>query len=167
MGTTHNFTAAELDTNDVEELFYRLWADYTPSNIPTWDEGTNTYDLTVDENSIVKATMLTNVNAATPASLSLDSDDVSVIGDGVATGSIVVTDSRGAAANGKVVKIRIEHGGLIKLTGLPLTLAGVGQATLTIGESARANECSSDYILGFYYADGSAKPTQATVRYTE
>jgi len=69
-------------------------------------------------------------DATTVPSLAVDIPSQVVGADGIDTGAVVITDSRGAAVNGNTIKIRIPVGGGAAINGDSFALAGAGQATV-------------------------------------
>jgi len=113
------------------------------------------------------ATFKANVEAAALPFLSVDVFDTPIAGDGVATGSVVVTDSRGAAANGKTVKLLIPDGNEV-VDKSEAVLAGVGQATFTFGPSPTTNwtTAPNPRCFRFCYENAEAELVEFCVRYT-
>lgn len=99
--------------------------------------------------------------ASTIPTLSVDTVSQVLAADNVATGTVVITDSRGAGANGKVVKVKIPAGGGAAIDGDSYTLAGVGQATITFQAT---DQFTGGLTFKAYFANGEAAPVEFTVR---
>ena len=112
-----------------------------------------------------QANLVTAAEAHDPStvpSLAVDGSDPRVYAaDGVATGSVVITDSRGAAANGKTVKVRIPTGGGAAIDGDSYVLAGVGRAIVAFQTTTTF---TGELEFEAYYANGEADPVKFTVR---
>jgi hypothetical protein len=112
-----------------------------------------TFDQT-DNKDTVKSSLV----AATIPTLSLDNDDLEVTGDGESDGVVTISDSRGAAAEGKLVHILLPPY-LIQLSpSTTLTLDASGEATITFGPSPSAGTVSGKMSVGFKYATDEALP---------
>jgi len=90
----------------------------------------NTIVVEVAEDSVSFADLKTALTTASP-SMSLDVSSITIVNDNVATGTVTLTDSRGASASGKVVDI--SWNGVFYADVNSLTLDGSGQGTITLG----------------------------------
>lgn len=70
---------------------------------------------------------------ATVPCLTVDTPALVVPADGVSTGTVVVTDSRGVAANGLTIRLHIPSGVALVVDNDTFLLSGAGQATITFG----------------------------------
>jgi hypothetical protein len=115
--------------------------------------------LTANEQTSLTAAALAHDASAVPA-LSVDGADPRVFDPG-SLGTVVVSDSRGAAAKGKTVRIRIPPGGSAGIDGDSYTLNAAGQAALTFqGGTGFTGELTFEA----YYASGEADSVIFTVR---
>lgn len=163
MSTTHVYTFTELATAG-----YSLYsiqrrakiAGYTNPVVANTYAGTErALEVTVDENSVIKATLLSDIEGATEPTLSLDTSTLSVTADGVSSGTITVTDSRGASASGKVVTLDVHH--MMPVDTLTVTLNGSGQGTFTFGPTTlRCNSCE------LVFGSDETEVVRATVAFT-
>lgn len=114
---------------------------------------------TVEQTNLASAA--TSHDASSVPSLSVDTVAQVIAADNTATGTVTVTDSRGAAANGNTVKLLIPPGGSAAVDGDSFTLSGAGQATATFGATTTFTG-----VLPFewYYSDGSVDPVSFTIR---
>lgn len=95
-------------------------------------------------------------------SLSVDGMDPRVYAaDDVTTGATVITDSRGAEASGKTVKVRIPAGGACAIDADSYVLDGLGQATINWQTT---NQVSGEMEFEAYYANGEADPFKFIVK---
>jgi hypothetical protein len=109
---------------------------YTLDNIKRPDE--DTFDIDIAEASISFEDLKTALTTASPT-MSLDVSSITIANDGVATGTVTVTDSRGASASGKVVNL--DWNGILYSDANSLTLNGSGQGTVTLGPCP-SGECT-------------------------
>lgn len=163
---THNYTFTELEAGTAPvgistwELYQRCLAHGYTNPIVTLGSG-NSIDVTIDE-SDNKAVVLANLESAVIPTLSLDKSSVVVAGNGVATDTITVTDSRGAGATGKTLKLTVPPGAYLPVDADQLTLDGSGQATLNIGP---CQGCVGEVLLNIYYDNGEADSATFTLRF--
>ena len=170
MSTTHTFATIDLPTLISEDLVKCLVAaSYTGPVVlqRIYNEAgdVTSIDIRVDESAVVWQTMKDDIaaNHPPPGTLSHDAADPLVIaGDGVATSVVTITDPRGAAAIGKIVKLRIPPNAYVKVDADSFTLDGSGQQTATFGP---VSGCTGDLALEFYYANGEVSPVSLTVRF--
>jgi hypothetical protein len=166
MATTHDYdVATELGgETDLIVLMGRVISDgtYTIPQVRTSDNVTIT--VTVDEDSVPKATLETILTTAVPT-LSLDKSSVTIANDGVATDTVTVTDSRGASASGLVVKLR--WNGINYADANSLTLNGSGQGTVTFGPCPSSECTSGDGLIVTFYSDADSfiVPVSCVVKY--
>jgi len=145
---THNYTLSELDTAGPHQwILYQKCHAHGYTNPVVTDLGDGTMDVTIDE-ADDKPTVLSNLEAATVPALSLDKNSLTIAPDGVATGTVTVTDSRGASASGKVVKLKIPPNAYVKVDVEEVTLNGSGQGVFTFGP---LDGCLGESSLVFYY----------------
>jgi len=162
-----SYSAAELGAagTDLDGLAYKTTAaGYTL--VGGWahrnDANGDLYYVSVTE-VVDRAVFLAAIQAE-PAMPTLDVTPTGVgqiAGDGVATGQLNVTDSRGAGAAGKVVLVEFPAA-VVMADADQLTLNGSGYATLTIGPMAG---CSGPLAFRFYYANGEAVDGQGSVQF--
>jgi hypothetical protein len=155
---THVYTAAEMSPHmDIYDIIRRAMAHgYTGvTGAHKVDGDGDNYSLTIAE-ADDKTTVKTNLDAATVPTLSLTSYDVQVAGDGVASTTATLSDSRGAAASGKVVRLGVSN--TDHLSPSPsATLDGSGEAVITFGPSPSAGWVGSFEVAFFYITDEAAK----------
>lgn len=162
MSTTHNYTDAELAAAIGEVYMRALDAGYT-NPIVDWDQEAGTTDVTVDEDGVVKATLLSDVLAATTPSLNVDTPNLVVVG--LTPGAITVSDSRGAAAVGKTVKLLLPSGCCTLPVNSSAILDAGGNGVFTFGPPSIAST-SGEIQLRFDYDSGEALAAQATVQFS-
>jgi len=85
-----------------------------------------------------------------------------VAANGVATGIVTVTDSRGADALGKTVRLRIPGNVKVQVNSDAFVLDGSGEAVAVFGPSSGI---SGEIDLEFYYVGGEADPASFKVRF--
>lgn len=159
--TTHNYTYAELATAGTHpHNLYQKCLDHGYTNPVVIDLSDGTVDVTIDE-ADDKPTVLSNLEAATIPTLSIDKTSLVITGDGVATDTLQVTDSRGAGASGKTVKLMLP-GAYIKVDADSATLDGSGQALFTFGP---LSGCTGTLHLSVYYNNGEANSQPFTLRF--
>jgi len=125
-------------------------------------------DIVIMHNS-VSPTVQANLTTAAQAhdasavpSLSVNTSELLVAPDGVATGTVVVTDSRGASANGKTVRLKLPDNVAIMVDADAYVMAGAGQATLTFGpQSYPSGAC----CLELCYVNNEADAIKFNVRF--
>ena len=100
-------------------------------------------------------------DASTIPSLSFDTPSQVIAADGVATGTVTVTDSRGASASGKAVRLRIPSGGSAGVDADSFVLDGSGQATATFQATTTY---TGELTFMFFYDSGEADTVTFTVR---
>jgi len=120
--------------------------------------------LTVDE-TVDETALRDDVNAAVAPTLTCDVGVRDIAGNGIATGTIVVTDSRGAAAAGKTINLKPGGGPIVATPGSQV-LDGNGSAVFTFGPTWAANVCSGLIPVAFALIDDSAAAVRAAVRFT-
>jgi hypothetical protein len=155
--TTHNYTAVEMGPlTDVQDIIRRAIAHgYTGIGARhTIDADGDNYTVIINEGDD-KATTKANLDAATVPILSLSTYDLQVSGDGVATGNVTVSDSRGASAVGKIVSMRVSNLSLLSPSPT-VTLDAAGQAVVTFGPSPSAGTIIRGIRVPFYYASREA-----------
>ena len=111
---------------------------------------TETIEVTVTE-SPSKSQLQTDIHANTGATLSLSSSAITVAVP-PDTQQVTITDSRGAAASGKIVKMRATAG-LLPVNKREITLDGSGQGTVTFGQGLASWMTISPIEVEFYYDD--------------
>jgi hypothetical protein len=94
-------------------------------------------------------------------SLSVDTPSQVIAADGVATGTVTVTDSRGASASGKTVKLLFSLGGSAGANADSFVLDGSGQTTVTFQATSTF---TGDLPFEFYYPNDEADRVRFTVR---
>jgi hypothetical protein len=107
------------------------------------------------------STAATSHDASSIPSLSVNTASQVIAADNVDTGTVTVTDSRGAAAAGKTVRLRIPAGGSAGADADSFVLDGAGQATVTFQATT---VLTGDLTFAFYYANGEADEVEFTVR---
>lgn len=124
--SSYTYTSAELEIN-VPYITYRLNLNlYTGITVaPNGDD----LDVTVTE-TVDRAVLLSELTAPLPT-LSLDKTSDTVTPDGNDTTVVTVTDSRGSAADGAVVKL--DWNGILPANKNQITLDSNGQGTVTFG----------------------------------
>jgi hypothetical protein len=154
MASTNTYGTGVLPSDDLIVLGH-LCALVPYTNVGFGTDLNGDIHITVDE-TVNNADMKTALEGETdPGALTHDGGDpVAVTGDGVDTTAVVVTDPRGASANGKTVKLRVPSGVTVPLDKVDLVLAGVGQATITFGPLFGCLEVAME----FYYESGEATP---------
>ncbi len=171
---THNCTTTDLSTfgfTPTTDNLKRLlelhgYSNVTVSLVAPSGSDPHTYDITLDE-ADSKATIITNMEAVTVPTLSVDTARLQVAGDNSATGSITVSDSRGASASGKTVVLTVRtHGGLVLGSGTSQVLYGSGDASFSFGPSPSTNWHCCPMEVEFSYANNEAVPVKATVEFT-
>jgi len=124
------------------------------------------YSLSVAE-TVTKGDMLTAIEAETLYSLVLDRPFAAVKGDGVASISVEVRDTRGAGASGSKVKAYVEAvASPFPISAEELTLDGDGKATLIIGPSPISGWSSNRHKVWLERLDGCALSTYISAQYT-
>jgi hypothetical protein len=108
----------------------------------------------------IRTTALAHDASGIP-SLSVDTAASVIAADGVATGTVTVTDSRAAGASGLTVRLRIPSGGSAGANGDSFVLDGAGQATVTFQATT---VFTGVLTFEFYYDTGEADPVTFTVR---
>ncbi len=116
--------------------------------------------LTVGEQANLTAAALAHDHDAVPT-LSVDTAAQVIAADGVATGTVTVTDSRGAGASGLTVRLTIPPGGSAGVDADSFVLDGAGQATATFQATTLL---TGELTFEFYYASGEADSVTFTVR---
>ena len=102
-------------------------------------------------------------NHPPPGTLSHDAaDPLVIVGDGVATSVVTLSDPRGASASGKTVKLRIPAGALIKVDADSFVLDASGDVLVTFGP---CTGCLGDVKLEFYYVSGEADSVFLNLRF--
>ena len=81
--------------------------------------------------------------------------------DGIATGTVIVADTRAQAAAGKLVKLRISTGGSAGVTTDCITLDASGQGTFIFGATT---VFTGELTFEVYYENDEADPATFTVR---
>ena len=125
-------------------------------------------DITICHNSLTSqqqidlTTAAQNHDASAIPSLSVNTGALVVAADGVATGTITVTDSRTTGANGKTVKLRIPNNLSVKVDADSYTLDANGSAVLTFGPQ---DYPSGACCLELYYTSGEADEVKFSVRF--
>lgn len=114
-----------------------------------------------DRRAAVRAVAEAHDPAVFPA-LSVDTASTVVSPDGVATDTVTVTDSRGAAASGKTVRLKLPASVTVQVDSDAFVLDGAGQATATFGPSTAI---TGEIGLEFYYVSGEADPVSFKVRF--
>jgi len=159
---THNYTYAELATAGTHPTrLMQKCLEHGYTNPDAVDLSDGTVDVTIDEGD-AKATVLTNIEGATIPSLSVDTASQTIAGDGIATGTVTVSDSRGAAASGNTVKLLVPVGSYVPADADSFTLDGSGDATVTFGP---CTGCIGILSLAFYYDSGETDSIPFTVRF--
>lgn len=113
----------------------------------------------------LRASIKTTAEAHNPGlfpKLAVDTTSLVVSGDGVATGTMQVSDSRGVGAAGKTVRLRIPPNVTVSVDADSFVLDGAGRATATFGPFSGI---TGNLDLQFYYASGEADPVNAVVRF--
>jgi hypothetical protein len=116
--------------------------------------------LTVGQRTNLVAAAEAHDASSVPA-LSVDTPSQVIAANNSATGAVTVTDSRGAAAEGKTVRLRIPPGGAAGADGDSFVLDASGQATVTFQETTIF---TGELDFEFYYASGEADPVWFKVR---
>ena len=113
------------------------------------------------------STAATDHDSSTVPSLSLDVSDLQVSGNGVATGTITVTDSRDAGAENVVLDV-VPPPQPIALDKTSITLNASGQGTLAFGPSPASGYVSGKMPVGFRYQGAGVlgDGADATCQYT-
>jgi len=114
--------------------------------------------------STLRASIKAAAEAHNPAAFSTLSVDISALvisPDGVATGSIRLSDSRSVAAAGKTVRLRLPPWG-VAVDSDTFVLDGAGRAIATFGPSGII---TGKMDLEFYYENSEADPVQLSVRF--
>jgi len=165
MATSHNYDiATELGgETDLMVLLHRVLADGTYTGPSVSGVDADTIMVTVAENSVPKATLETILTTAAPT-ISLDKSTVTITPDGVDTDTITVTDSRGASASGKIVKLR--WNGLLYTDANSLTLNASGQGTVTLGPCP-SGQCTSSFgvLVHFIHEDVNVVQKECLVKF--
>lgn len=107
------------------------------------------------------STAVTNHDPTAAPKLSVDTAAQVIAADNVDTGTVTVTDSRGAAAAGKTVRLRIPSGGDAAVDADAFVLDAAGKATATFQVTTTF---TGELTFEFYYANGEADPITFTVR---
>jgi len=119
--------------------------------------------LTSGQQAALAAAITAHDPSAVP-SLSLDVSDLQVSGNNVATGTITVTDSRGAGASGVLVDV-VPPQQPIALDKTQITLDASGVGTLVFGPSPATGYVSGKMPVGFRYNSGIGDGADATCQY--
>ena len=163
--STYDYSSAEFPNFNVG-IYTRkaLAAGYSH---PVWGGGdTAQYPLRLTVDQEVDRTVLRDdVSAAVEPMLQVSTDSLGVPGDGTSTSTIVVTDTRGAAAAGRTVNLIVLGGPLVASPG-SVVLDAAGQATFTFGPSWSANVHSGPIGVEFRLADSTARPVRSFVHFT-
>lgn len=170
MSTTHIYDTSEMGSampdNDPNTARRKaILAGYTNPIVAVRDDanGLKT-EVTVDEDGVDKATLLAQMQAETVPSFTMDaSPPLEVVGDGVSTGSITLTDSRGAAAAGKTMTLRVF--GTVIVDAVSKVLDANGQAVFTFGPSPSAGYISPLAQFEFNYATGEGPGCRSGMRF--
>ena len=160
----HEYTAGELSTagTDIRSLRQKLLDEsYTNPIVlhQVWVD--DLYHVTVD-GSDDKATVLTAMEDGTIPVLALTSYSVLVDGDGVDTGTTTISDSRGASADGKVVKVTIPQNAFCMIDADSYTLDSSGDAVITFGPLAG---CTGEISISIGYESDEADPVMVIIRF--
>lgn len=115
----------------------------------------------VQQTALSDAALAHDASAIPKLSVGAGEEDQVIAADNVATGTVTVTDSRGALANGKTVKLRIPPGGSGNVDVDSVTLAGVGQGTFTFQVTTTF---TGELVFEAYYANDEADPITFKVR---
>lgn len=118
----------------------------------TGDPTTEPSQAIIDAVAAEYATAIPTLSVNTPSQV--------IAANNSATGTVVITDSRGADANGKTVKIKILAGGGA-IDGDSYVLAGAGQATINFQAT---NFFTGELRFLAYYDSGETDPVGFTVR---
>lgn len=165
--TIHNYTAAEMSPlTDIQDIKRRAVVHgYTGVQISYRnDSAGENYSFTFDQ-ADDKNTTKTNLSAAVVPTLSLSTADLMVTGDGVATGTVTVSDSRGAGASGKVINMMYPTS-ILQLSPTPTaTLDGSGAAVITFGPSPSAGVVTGKVPVEFSYATDEGAPITGKMSY--
>jgi len=163
--SAHNYTAAEFPGLFAPTFSKKaILAGYTN---PVWTNSgvpAQPITLTVDE-TVDRSVLRDDINDVVLPALTVDVVICDIAGDGVATGQITVTDSRGAGAAGKTINLKPGGGPLVATPGSQ-ALDGNGAAVFTFGPTWAASVCSGLIPVSFVLADDSALGTSASVRFT-
>jgi len=163
---THVYTPAEMaPLADVSDIHKRaLTYGYTGVSVAYKEDADGEfYSVTLNE-AFTKATVRSNLLITNVPLLTASTTDLQVAGDGLATGNIVISDSRGTGAEGDVVNVTLSQ--TMAVSSVTLTLNSIGQALLVFGPSPSAGIKSPKMLVTFHYADGKAAPLTATCQYT-
>lgn len=114
-----------------------------------------------NKNSLVQIALAHDPSAAAYLSVSASSTIV-VNANGVSTGVVTVTDSRGAAASGKTVRLRVIGSVSVQVDADAFVLDGAGQASMTFGPSTTI---TGEVGLEVYYESNEADPASFKVRF--
>ena len=118
--------------------------------------------LTAEQQATLKAVAEAHDASVVPRlTVGQGEEDQVFAADGVATGSVTATDSRGADAAGKVVRLVIPQGGSAGVNGDAFTLDANGQAVIGFLETTTYT-ASLEFKL--YYENGEADPVTFKVR---
>jgi len=133
MGTTATYTAAEMSplTDSMDIARRTALAGYTNPGVVAMvgDDDALSYTVTVEEDSVDPATLLSDIQSETPPTLTLDVSTLEVPADGTSTG---VADITGPA--GGVVKLSWREA--IPVSASEVTLDGSGEGSVTFGPSS-------------------------------
>ena len=116
--------------------------------------------LTTAQQAALKTAVEDHDASAIPA-LSVVAEDQVIAADDLATGTVTVSDSRGAAAEGKTVRIRIPLGGGGGIDGDSYVLDASGDAVVTFGATGAF---TGEMTFEAYYENGEADSALFTVR---
>ncbi len=173
MPTTHTWVTTELNAvsskPDVEEIERKLMvAGYTKpvsGNCVTHriDVDGDNIVIVVEETDVVKATLKSDLEAATIPTLTLDTQALQVAAYGLASGTITVTDTRGVGASGKTIRVRETGGRILFADAASKALDASGKATWTFGPTGQANLPAA---MEFYYDTNEGPGVAASVEYT-
>jgi len=129
VSTTHDYTEAEMDPiASADEARDRAKvAGYTNPEVSQQFDGSSlTYTVTVDEDAVVKATLLSDMKGASLPSLSLSVSSLDVQADGSSTGNVTITGPANAT-------VKLDWDGLLPVAQSQVSLDGGGSGTATFG----------------------------------
>ena len=161
--TTNSYAIDVLPSNDFQVILKCLIAaGYTNPFMGNDLDGT--LHCHVDE-TVDSATMKTAIEANYPPPGALThnaADPLVLAGDGIATSVVTVSDPRGAAAIGKIVKLRIPPGVFIPSDADSIVLDASGEATITFGP---LTGCLGTVALELYYETNEVDAVVLNLRF--
>ncbi len=114
--------------------------------------------------TVDRSVLRDNIVAALEPALAAAPQTFTLVGDGVASQTVTVTDSRGAEAQGATLRVTALDAP-IKVSPPSAVLDANGSAVFVVGPSLGAGVLSGSQRLRFDLADGSARPVVVTMRF--